>query len=166
MNLNRRQLMQGVAGIAAAESFTTQAAEPAGKTGAPTIAASSKTVVETESGNVRGYINRGVWVFRGIPYAEPVGGANRFLPPVKNKPWPGVRSCLTYGPACPSGINISESGDNAPRGDEDNFLLYRTGGWQRGENCLRLNVWTPGPRTTGRKRPVWSVYLRLVNQQR
>jgi para-nitrobenzyl esterase len=154
MKLNRRQLIQGAAGIAAVESIQTQAAESTSKTAGPIIAASSKTVVETESGKVRGYINRGVWVFRGIPYAEPAGGPNRFLPPVKNKPWPGVRSCLTYGPACPSGINISESGDNAPRGDEDNFLLYRTGGWQRGENCLRLNVWTPGPHTAGRKRPV------------
>ncbi len=118
------------------------------------VAASSKTVVETESGKVRGFVNRGVWVFRGIPYAEPTGGANRFLPPVKAKPWAGVRSCLTYGPACPAGIGISENGDNSPRGDEDNFLLYRTGGWQRGENCLRLNVWTPGPNAATRKRPV------------
>ncbi len=34
------------------------------------------------------------------------------------------------------------------------MLLYRTGGWLRGENCLRLNVWTPGPTTPGRKRSV------------
>ena len=130
--------------------MTTQAAE----SGPPLVAASSKTMVETESGKVRGYVNRDVWVFRGIPYAEPTGGANRFMPPVKVKPWSGVRSCLTYGPACPSGVNINENGDNSPRGDEDNFLLYRTGGWQRGEDCLRLNVWSPGPNTSGRKRPV------------
>ena len=111
-------------------------------------------MVETEAGKVRGFVNRGVWVFRGIPYGEPTSGPNRFMPPVKPKPWPGVRSCLTYGPGCPSGINISENGDNSPRGDEDNFLLYRTGGWQRGENCLRLNVWTPGPTSSARKRPV------------
>ncbi|MDQ1471058.1 MAG: para-nitrobenzyl esterase [Bryobacterales bacterium] len=157
--VNRRQLIQGVVGATAAATMntqSTQAAESGGKTGSagPMIAASSKTVIETESGKVRGYINRGVWVFRGVPYAEPTGGANRFMPPVKIKPWAGVRSCLTYGPACPSGINISDSGDNSPRGDEDNFLLYRTGGWQRGEDCLRLNVWSPGPNTSGRKRPV------------
>ena len=152
--LNRRQLIQSAGAAALVETIHSQAAVPGARIAGPTIAASSKTVVETESGKVRGYINRGVWVFRGIPYAEPTGGANRFLPPVKNKPWAGVRSCLTYGPACPSGINISENGDNTPRGDEDNFLLYRTGGWQRGENCLRLNVWSPGPNTTGRKRPV------------
>ncbi|MEP6539128.1 MAG: carboxylesterase family protein, partial [Bryobacteraceae bacterium] len=57
-------------------------------------------------------------------------------------------------PGCPSGINISENGDNTTRGDEDNFLLYRTGGWQRGEDHLRLNVWTPAPGASNRKRPV------------
>jgi para-nitrobenzyl esterase len=141
--------------MAAAGTVQTQGA-PSGTvvSGGPAIEASSKTVVEIESGKIRGYISRGVWVFRGIPYAEPTGGPNRFMPPMKAKPWPGVRSCLTYGPACPSGINISENGDNSPRGDEDNFLLYRTGGWQRGEDCLRLNVWSPGPNTLGRKRPV------------
>jgi para-nitrobenzyl esterase len=148
--LNRRQLMQGVAAATAAGTMTTQAAE----SGLPIIAASSKTTVETDSGKVRGYVNRDVWVFRGIPYAEPTSGVNRFMPPVKVKPWAGVRSCLTYGPACPSGVGVNENGDNSPRGDEDNFLLYRTGGWQRGEDCLRLNVWSPGPNTSGRKRPV------------
>ncbi|HEY3838115.1 MAG TPA: carboxylesterase family protein [Bryobacteraceae bacterium] len=148
--LSRRQVMQSAAGIAAAGAVQARGAQT---TAAPGVAASSKTVVDTESGKVRGFVNRGVWVFRGIPYAEPSGGANRFLPPVKPKPWPGVRSCLTYGPSCPSGIGISEGGDNSPRADEDNFLLYRTGGWQRGENCLRLNVWSPGPNSR-RKRAV------------
>jgi para-nitrobenzyl esterase len=151
MKINRRQLMQGAAGVAASATIPMRAAT----TGAPTaVLASSKTVVETQAGKVRGFVNRGVWIFRGIPYAEPAGGTNRFLPPVKPQPWPSVRSCLTYGPACPSGIGIGEGGDNSPRADEDNFLLYRTGGWQRGENCLRLNVWTPGPGSQSRKRPV------------
>jgi para-nitrobenzyl esterase len=97
-------------------------------------------------------------VFRGIPYGAPTGGAKRFMPPQKPKPWAGVRSCLTYGPACPSGINISEHGDNSTRGDEDNFLLYRAGGWQRGEDCLRLNVWTPATPGSSRKRAVM-VYM-------
>jgi para-nitrobenzyl esterase len=86
--------------------------------GGPLILASSKTVVEIDAGKVGGYLNRGAWVFRGIPYAEPSGGANRFLPAGKAKLWAGVRSCLTYGPACPSGIGVSEGGDNSPLGQE------------------------------------------------
>ena len=46
------------------------------------------------------------------------------------KPWTGVRSCLTYGQACPSGLNISENGDNSTPGDEENSCST---GWAAGE---------------------------------
>ncbi len=105
--------------------------------------------VETTAGKIRGFSHRGVHIFRGIPYGAPTGGQNRFQPPQKPAPWAGVRSCLTYGPACPSSLGVNENGDNSARADEDNFLLYRTGGWQRGEDCLRLNVWTPS--NTGKR---------------
>jgi para-nitrobenzyl esterase len=42
--------------------------------------------------------------------------------------------------------------------DEDEFLLYRTHGWVRGEDCLRLNVFTPSIEQSARKRPVM-VYM-------
>ncbi|MBV8819210.1 MAG: carboxylesterase family protein, partial [Acidobacteriaceae bacterium] len=107
--MNRRQLIQGAAALGVSGAVPIRPATSSN----PTIEASAKTVVETDSGKVRGFVNRGVWVFRGIPYGEPTGGAKRFLPPVKVKPWPGVRSCLTYGPGIPSGIGITENGDNS-----------------------------------------------------
>ena len=39
-------------------------------------------VTRTTAGDLQGQLEGGVWVFRGIPYAEPSGGANRFMPPV------------------------------------------------------------------------------------
>jgi len=154
--MNRREIFQtalGVAGVASlAGTATAQDKKPA------STAMANNPVVETASGKVRGFSSRGVAVFRGIPYGASTTGENRFLPPVKPAPWSGVRNCLSYGHACPQGNSGPIEDDKDRRNtDEDAFLLYRTNGWIRGEDCLRLNVWTPSP-SAARKRPVM-VYM-------
>ena len=166
----RRKLIQGLAGLTLGSA--TPALSPqlvAAPTGASSreshgdpnnsnrretiVATYSRPIVETEAGKVRGYIRNGISTFQGVPYGAPTGGSARFMPPQKPAPWSGVRSSLHYGHMCPNGFGIINNGDNVSHADEDAFLLYRAYGQPAGEDCLRVNVWTPEP-TPSRKRPV------------
>lgn len=110
-----------------------------------------QNIVETNAGKVRGYRIGSVYAFRGIPYGAPTSGALRFAPPRPAPPWAGIRSCMSYGPYCPHDFSILEPNQHLP-GDEDAFLLYR--GYERAvgsEDCLRVNLWTPGLGSTGKR---------------
>ena len=157
--VGRRAWMKGaatLAGSAAAASFTPAIAEAAvaaagisapGSTTRPIVVASDKNAVaDTTAGKVRGYTRNGIQTFKGIPYAATTEGAARFMPPARPKPWTGVRSSMQYGPVSPQ---LDRTGW---QNDESAFLFNWNDGIQ-GEDCLRLNVWTPALKD-GRKRPV------------
>ncbi|WP_235921275.1 carboxylesterase/lipase family protein [Foetidibacter luteolus] len=99
-------------------------------------------VTETNSGKLRGYINNGIFTYKGIPYAQ----ANRFEAPQKPAAWQDVRSSMTYGPVAPL-IDPTTAVQ-----DESEFVFNHNWGYTN-ENCLVLNVWTPGI-NDGKKRPV------------
>lgn len=116
------------------------------KTSIPLVTGKNVAVVSTESGKVRGYIHNGIYTYKGIPYAQ----ADRFMPPSKPKPWQDVRSSLTYGPVCPL-IDPTISVN-----DETEFVFNHNWGYPN-EDCLRLNIWSPGIKSNSadnKKRPV------------
>jgi len=92
------------------------------------------------AGQLRGDEKDGIAQFKGVPYAAPPVGPNRFRPPRPLTPWDGVRDALEYGPSCPQSVQ-------------------RPPGWSAedamSEDCLYLNVWTPGIGAGGRPVMVW-----------
>ena len=103
-------------------------------------------VTQTEYGTVKGFMVRGINVFQGIPYGAPTSGKNRFMPPQPPEPWEGVNPTVAYGASAPQDMYDRTPESYGMFVDHWNYDLI-------GEDCLRLNVWTPGI-ADGKKRPV------------
>jgi len=152
---DRRAILKGatalIGGCAAGALLpATAAPTPTASAGtnrsASLIAGKGVAVVATEYGSVAGYIHSGMFIFKGIPYADGTAAANRFMPPAKPKPWAGVRSSRQFGNVCPQGARAGWAND------EEAFMFS----WDDGvpsEDCLRLNIWSPAI-NDGAKRPV------------
>lgn len=100
------------------------------------------TTAQTNYGKVAGYIDHGVFTYKGIPYAK----AERFMPAERPDSWKKIRSSRHWGPVCPQAKNTGW------RGDQTAFFYQWNDGFQS-EDCLRLNIWTKGI-ADGKKRPV------------
>jgi para-nitrobenzyl esterase len=101
---------------------------------------------KTRSGSVRGLLKDGVQQFWCVPYGAPTGGANRFMPPQKPASWSGVKDLfeITFGAPL------------APGAEEPSPVvtaLNRKG--PESEDCLSVNVFTPGLDNRARPVMVW-----------
>lgn len=95
------------------------------------MASAQGPVVRTRAGWVRGRLESGVAVFKRIPYAQPPVGGLRWRPPVEHAVWKDTLEADRFGPAA---------------------LQPAAGGVTGSEDCLYLNLYTPG--VDGRKRAV------------
>ena len=94
------------------------------------VFAAEPAIVSTTAGKIKGFVDaNGVLGFKGVPYGAD-SSSYRFRPPVPVKPWTGVRDALEFGAIAPQ------------PGMRGRVMT---------EDCLHLNVWTPGVRGT---RPV------------
>lgn len=96
------------------------------------------TRVEIRDGWLAGNERGGIRTFLGIPYATAPLGTLRLRPPRRPRPWTGVREATRFGPMAPQADGV------AP------FVLP---GSRQDEDCLTLNVWSPG--MDNAKRPVF-----------
>lgn len=95
-------------------------------------------VVETESGRIEGVRENELYVFRGIPYAAPPVGPRRWRPPQPVTPWTGIRETKEFGSVAPQPPGLAPSLKEEPE--------------TQSEDCLFLNVYSPG--LDGERRPV------------
>jgi len=98
------------------------------------------TIVETTAGKIAGTMERRVFTFKGVPYGAPTGGSRRFLPPLPAAPWTKLKYCTDYGPIAPQTGPLVDCAEAAF--DERVMGIRRH--LRQGEDCLVLNIWTPG----------------------
>jgi para-nitrobenzyl esterase len=89
------------------------------------------TVVQTESGPVRGVVSGSAVAWKGIPYAAPPVGELRWRAPQPPQPWTAILEADRFGPSCMQANDVPKS-----------------------EDCLTLNIWRPAVPATSRPLPV------------
>ena len=110
-------------------------------------------VVTINSGKIAGECRNGLAIFRGIPYGGACEGERRFLPPRPAQEWKGIKDCTKNGKyAIQPGKDIVSTDDLGGYFSGGHPELFGVDQQEQDENCLVLNVMTPG--VDDKKRPV------------
>jgi para-nitrobenzyl esterase len=153
VHFSRREalLLSGAAGLGlamgkpafASDSTKTAAHQEPGSCSTPRSA-----VANTQYGKVRGFVDGGVFTFKGVPYGQNTSGENRWLPAKPPVPWKDEYPALIYGPNCPQHLHDWT-------GIEQTFLQDWDDGYQS-EDMLKLNIWTPS--LTGKRAVMFYIH--------
>lgn len=100
----------------------------------------------TAAGRVRGLFRNGVHQFWGVPYGASTEGANRFMPPQKPASWSDVRDCFQLGQRA-----LMQPGGGEPAA----VVRALNRDSAQGEDCLNVNLFTPGLDGAARPVMVW-----------
>ncbi len=133
-------LMLSACGQVAQENA--QSVQAAAETPVEEVVDVQRPVGTTQYGPVRGYVENELLVFKGVRYGADTA-TTRFAPPAAPAAWLEPVDAVAYGPS-------------APQPQRGRLSLFES--WipdpdpGMSEDCLFLNVWTPG--LDDRKRPV------------
>lgn len=100
----------------------------------------SETLVQTQYGKVQGMLEGTVYSWKGIPYAKPPLGTRRFRPPQSPEAWHDIRQATQFGPMAMQPPNMPAE------------LLRHL---SMSEDCLSLNIWSPGADEKLRPVMIW-----------
>ncbi len=115
----------------------------------PSSAQAAEPEVDTTAGTIQGLREDGLNVFKGVPYAAPPVGDRRWLPPGPPQTIEGVYKATSFRPIAPQ-----QQIDPAlmPPAFAEIFEGISSNPEPTSEDCLHLNIWSPG--LDDAKRPV------------
>jgi para-nitrobenzyl esterase len=102
-----------------------------------------RAIVSTRYGRLEGDEQDGLFVFKGVPFAAAPDGSRRWLAPEKPVPWTGVRNARCFGAVAPQNPVMTQA------------LAAMKIKQAQSEDCLSLNLWTPGLDSARRPVMVW-----------
>jgi para-nitrobenzyl esterase len=100
-------------------------------------------IVSTRYGKLEGDQKDGLFVFKGVPFAAAPDGPRRWLAPQQPAPWTGVREARSFGAVAPQNPVVTQA------------LAAMKIEQAQSEDCLKLNLWTPGLDNARRPVMVW-----------